>query len=148
MTLEEAKRIIRKRIKKCKHDRFYYDDEGSRGAKPAYEEALSILKQINTEPAPKDKMTLTELANEFRRLLEFEYMTASGYDGDQDCFKIKVWSGKEKPNYERFKGWTNSSPISGYLEIDYYHFKSEIDFSEYRNEAGYIDYSKCIVEVE
>ena len=148
MTIKEAKRIIRRRIKKCEYDRFYYDDEYSRDAGPAYKEALSILNQINTEPVEKDKITLTELANEFRRLLEFKYMTASGYDGDQDCFKIKIWTGREKPNYERFKGWTNSSPISNYCEIDYYHFKPEIDFSEYRNEAGYIDYSKCIVEVD
>ena len=145
MTLEEAKKEI---LKNQSSPITYSNMDYESGWEEAISKVLKIIEQVDKEPAQKDKLTLTELANEFRRLLEFKYMTASGYDGDQDCFRIKIWSGREKPNYKRFKGWTNSSPISNYCEIDYYHFKPEIDFSEYRNEAGYIDYSKCIVEVE
>ena len=147
MTLEEAKRIIRKRIKKCKHDRFYYDDEGSRGAKPAYEEALSILKQINTEPAPKDKVTLTELAHELRKVFDLRYLTAESYCCDFDRFKIMIWFGRYRPKYDITEGWISSSPLGNYVVIYCYDLGIEIDFSEYENEFGYIDFSKCIVEV-
>ena len=155
MTLEEAKRIIRKRIKKCKHDRFYYDDEGSRGAKPAYEEALSILKQINTEPAPKDKMTLTELAHEMRKIFWFKYLAAGEMfywgrshtvvfmSNEPLTLSVSDEGGEGCPCF--IHEWEGEDIIDVFSESD---LVCSLDLSEYKDENGEIDYSRCIVEVE
>ena len=148
MTLEEAKEKIRESLKKSHEDVDNYCDDGSRGEITAYTNALSILKQVDTEPAPKDKMTLTELAHELRKVFDLRYLTAESYCCDFDRFKIMIWFGRYRPKYDITEGWISSSPLGNYVVIYCYDLGIEIDFSEYENEFGYIDFSKCIVEVQ
>ena len=86
-------------------------------------------------------MTLAELAHELRKIFRFKYLTVD----DSRC--IYAWRGK-KPRYlEEEKYWTgNSSEISIVLET--WAREVYLDLSEYKDERGNIDYSKCIVEVE
>lgn len=85
-------------------------------------------------------MTLKELAIELRKVFEFRYLTIESHSG------IYAYSG-QKPEYSKnLDCWmcdfsktsivfrTNLSVIS-------------LDISEYMDEDGNIDYSKCIVEV-
>lgn len=147
MTLEEAKEKIRESLKKSHEDVDNYCDDGSRGEITAYTNALSILKHVDTEPAPKGKMTPTELAHELRRVFDLRYLTADSYPGDYDHFKIMIWFGRYRPKYDLPDGWIESSALSNYVAIYWNDLGIEIDFSEYENEFGYIDFSKCIVEV-
>ena len=143
MTLEEAMKMIcdhRAKVKRTKDDWHdgYYDGLTA---------ALMMLSK--DEPADtdkpiweaKDKMTLTELARELRKIFKFRYLTVD----DSRC--IYAWRGK-KPRYlEEEKYWTgNSSEISIVLET--WAHEVDLDLSEYRDADGNIDYSKCIVEVE
>ena len=94
-----------------------------------------------------DTMTLTELAHELRKVFDLRYLTANSYCYDSDRFKIMIWFGRYRPKYDITEGWINSSPLSNYVVIYWNDLGIEIDFSEYENEFGYIDFSKCIVEV-
>lgn len=95
-----------------------------------------------------DTMTLTELAHELRKVFDLRYLTAESYCCDFDRFKIMIWFGRYRPKYDITEGWISSSPLGNYVVIYCYDLGIEIDFSEYENEFGYIDFSKCIVEVQ
>ena len=144
MTLEEAKEKIRESLKKSHEDVDNYCDDGSRGEITAYTNALSILKQVDTEPAPKDKMTLTELAHELRKVFKFKYLTKDPI-GDIYC-----WDGK--PVYDAVESFWKSGSRGGVTPVLETWPSSmtvkTLDLSEYKDENGEIDYSKCIVEVE
>ena len=76
MTFEEAKKRIELAAEESRREYDLYKDEQSKGEEFGFIIALSILEQVDTEPAPKDKMTLTELAHELRKFFRFKYLTA------------------------------------------------------------------------
>lgn len=148
MTLEEAKKNIQERMNillkrygewKDAHPGWFASGELI-GQVEGLEEAMGILDEVDTEPVVKDKLTLTELAHELRNIFRFRYLTVD----DSRC--IYAWRGK-KPRYlEEEKYWTgNSSEISIVLET--WAHEVDLDLSEYADENGEIDFSKCIVEV-
>ena len=89
-----------------------------------------------------DKLTLTELARKLRKIFRFKYLTCDGCDDQRD---FCIWL--DKPEYTR-DGWTRYSPSEVVSLFESYLLAIQIDLSEYSDENGNIDYSKCIVEVE
>ncbi len=87
-------------------------------------------------------MTLKELAIELRKLFEFRYLTVDSTGS------IYAYSG-QKPEYTEEGGkkyW-----IGYFLEtsiiFETWSYVLSLDMSEYEDDQGNIDYSKCIVEV-
>lgn len=149
MTLEEAKKEIKRRA-----DAYYNCYKGWGKENPemrgslsflysssGLDEALEILDKV--EPVGKDKLTLKELAHEMRKIFRFKYLVACKHGTE-----IFVTMYQSKPEFVPiFKGWDRGRPaapcpiaVSEDLRID-------LDLSEYKDENGNIDYSKCIVEV-
>ena len=87
-------------------------------------------------------ITLTELAKELRKLFRFKYLTVSE---DWPLPTIIMWGGKVE--YDG-RGWNMIAPKSYYGSFNVSALCSNLDLSEYTDENGNIDYSKCIVEVE
>ena len=89
-------------------------------------------------------MTLTELANELRKIFRFKYLTKDSI-GDIYC-----WNGK--PVYDETESYWHSGSRGGVAPVlETWPSSSTVkslDLSEYANETGEIDYSKCIVEVD
>ena len=152
MTLEEAKKSIAESIEGYKRliteNERHFDGEDllSRGNLMGLAVAKNLIDSIEPARIP-ERMTLTELAHELRKLFNFRWLT---YDrrGD-DWYVINLW--KSKPVYE-IGMWCPKRDIeSDYPQsINRLFLKPEIelDLSEYPDTYGQIDYSKCIVEVE
>ena len=87
-------------------------------------------------------MTLKELAHGLRKIFRFKYLTASE---DWPLPTIILWGGKVE--YDG-RGWNMIAPKSYYGSFNVSALCTKLDLSEYRDENGTIDYSKCIVEVE
>ena len=87
-------------------------------------------------------MTLTELARELRKLFKFKYLTYSNeYEEDEICLfqgRVAYVDG----------AWNDQPPYAMAMVIDPDLLSAKLDLSEYADENGEIDYSKCIVEVE
>ncbi len=142
MTLEEAKKEIdRMTEEKWKtYENTCYTT--TLGEAYGLEDAMSVLDQVDGVPVGNpDPLTLKELAHELRKIFKFSYLTVD----DSRC--ICAWRG-EKPRYpEQGRYWTgNSWEVSIVLET--WAREVYINLSEYADENGDIDYSKCIVEVE
>lgn len=91
----------------------------------------------------KEKMTLTELARELRKIFRFKYLTVEiAIYNPYFC----LW--RERP-YWNGKYWGAKEDGQKHLVTDFLDFEivESIDLSEYRDADGNIDYSKCIVEV-
>lgn len=90
-------------------------------------------------------MTLTKLTNELRKLVSIRYVTI----GKSDCGDLCICGFRNKPLYlDRFLGdntnfWFGDALFNINIDI----LKCDLDLSEYTNEKGNVDYSKCIVEV-
>ena len=141
MTLEEAKKEINRMTEekwKTYENTCYTITLGE-----AYglEEAISILDQVDGVPVGNsDKLTLKELARELRKLFKFRYLTVTD---DWPMSTVMMWS--KKPQYDR--GW-NIVFSNSYLGSFNCVAVRNIDLSEYADENGNVDYSKCIVEVK
>ena len=91
-------------------------------------------------------MTLTELARELKKLIDFDYMTLH----KNWCQKPVICLWKGKPRYMHGNdngGWQRILGISdlvGFLDAKSF---IGLDVSEYKTEDGIIDFSRCIVEV-
>lgn len=85
-------------------------------------------------------MTLKELTCELRKIFKFKYLTVSNTNG---CC-INVWKYFKPEWNESDEEW-----IGCYLAFDIYpdELICELDFSEYVDADGDVDFSKCIVEV-
>ena len=144
MTLEEAKERIKQAAEESRRDYYLYEDEQLKGEEFGLITALSILKHVDTEPAQKDKMTLAELAHELRKIFKFKYLTKDPVGN------ICCWNGK--PVYDAVEDfWVTGSRggVSPVLETwPSAMTVKTLDLSEYKDENGEIDYSKCIGEVE
>ena len=144
MTLEEAMKMIydhRAKVKRTKDD--WHD---------GYYDGLTAALMMLSEDDPadtdkpiweaKDKMTLKELAREMRKILRFRYLTYERNVLDEG--EICLW--EFKPTYCE-GSWRISLDASSYMAIYPEFLSFNLDLSEYRDENGNIDYSKCIVEV-
>ena len=147
MTLEEAKKeilgmsmgAIGERGMNPLKEGISYD-----GLIRTYDDILAILAKVDTEPATKDKMTLTELAHELRKIFKFKYLTVEiAIFNPYFC----LWT--ERP-YWNGTYWGAKEDGQKHIVTDFLSFETvaSIDLSEYKDENGEIDYSKCIVEVE
>ena len=168
MTLEELRNAV------CRHideNRDAYNETGDECYRAVKEELLHILGLIDTvdhEPVGKDKMTLEELARELRKILPRTRYVTVGNNPEASIVGDKVVSifyerdgRKSKPEYNknsmRPNTWGLKHPkLKVYGEPFYapgfYQFYvkeiADLDLSEYADEDGNVDYSKCIVEVE
>ena len=141
MTLEEAKKKI-KAQSEAEWEEF--KKSGSmlcQGFALGADDALETLDKVESS-GNLDKLTLKELAREMRKLFEFDYVTVDTNES------ITFWV--RKPLYISMCGlWDRNAYLDSWdiFNID---FSSAVnlDLSEYADESGEIDYSKCIVEVE
>ena len=135
MTLEEAKKEIEGRIDLWRKGLLYVPDGLSL--------ALAILNEVDTEPVGNpEQLTLKELAREMRKVFIFDYVTID------DDGTITSWRGK--PLYISTIGVWDRNAYLGSLDIFHTDISCtvDLDLSEYADESGEIDYSRCIVEVE
>ena len=140
MTLEEAKKKIKAQAEAEWEE---FRKTGSmlcQGFALGADDALETLDKVESSGNP-DKMTLKELAREMRKLFEFDYVTVDANES------ITFWV--RKPLYISMCGlWERNAYLDSWdiFNID---FSSAVnlDLSEYADENGEIDYSRCIVEV-
>ena len=142
MTLEEAKKQIQAQAN-AKWEEFKKTGSSlHQGFALGGEDALEILDEVDAEPVGNpDKLTLTELARETRKLFEFDYVTVDA-EGS-----ITFWV--RKPLYISMCGlWERNAYLDSWdiFNIDI-SSAVNLDLSEYKDAGGNIDYSKCIVEV-
>ena len=142
MTFEEAKRRIEECMKQSTDDYNRYEDEVSRGEADAYKHALEILECIEPVGNP-DKLTLKALAHELRKIFRFRYLTCEIYYRSKRYF-ISLWNGKPRWGGGAWWWCDNCDLIA---EIKLHMNFTELNLSEYANENGEIDCSRCIVEV-
>lgn len=93
-------------------------------------------------------MTLSELAYDLKKIIAFDYITVhKNWCQEPEIF---LWDGK--PEYSPTQdvgGWQRVIGKSKALcWFGVYSIIGGLNLSEYKNEDGNIDYSKCIVEVE
>ena len=135
MTLDEAKKEIEGRIDLWRKGLLYVPDGLSL--------ALAILNEVDTEPVGNpDKMTLRELARELRKIFRFKYLTA--HRSGVELF-LRMYA--KKPSYfKTYNVWSNADAVFFPIAVSE-DLRVDLDLSEYKDENGDIDYSKCIVEV-
>ena len=90
-----------------------------------------------------DTMTLTELAHELRKIFKFRYLT-----GEIAIYNSYFCMWDQKPRWDG-KYWRSEEDGKKHIVTDFLtcDIAGEIDLSEYKDEQGNIDYSRCIVEV-
>lgn len=105
------------------------------------------------------RMTLTELAHKLREIFKFDILTYSAWE-DGDCYvteqldEIILWYRRvldALPEYDdTANNFYGGAEIIALLNISSMSamISEALDLSEYKDENGKIDYSKCIVEVE
>lgn len=138
MTVNAALKMICDHRAKVKRHR----DDWHDGYYDGLTAALMMLSE--DEPADtdkpiweaKDKMTLKELARALRKIFDFGYLTVCEYS-------IALFRIDDKPWFEGT--WEGRFDRIGTLCI--WACANALDLSEYKDENGNIDYSKCIVEV-
>lgn len=137
MTLEEAKRKL-ERLHKAKHfacvrtnvSIYKYEADG-------IAKALQIIEKVDTEPVVNsDTLTLTGLAYELGKLFHFKYLTLDS----EDCL---IWD--KEPFYAHSEEWVSFE--GGFFVVPVSIIKRTLDLSEYEDESGKVDYSKCIVDL-
>lgn len=89
--------------------------------------------------AKPGKITLRELATELYNILPFDYLAAW-----ELCGKLSISGHVRKPCHYG-SGWDLESNVVFLFDIA---DPSRVDLSEYSDESGEIDYSKCVVEVK
>ena len=159
MTLEEAKKeilgmsmgAIGERGMNPLKEGISYD-----GLIRTYDDILAILAKVDTDPIKKDKMTLTELAHELRKIFRFKYL-AYGEEFRWGQVHYQLLIGDEPFHLEVTDEGGEGCPCIihewfgdglAYLFDATEYLVPNLDLSEYADENGTIDYSKCIVEVE
>lgn len=96
----------------------------------------------------KKTITLNELAIELRKIIDFKYLTACGKMTGDNPIGLDLFRG-ERPWFSDDGFWVNNYVVAGgSLVIPAGILTRNIDLSEYADEAGNIEYNKCIVEVE
>lgn len=92
-------------------------------------------------------MTLTELAYKLRDIIDFRYLTACGKIVGNNIVGLDIFKG-DKPWFSDDGYWVNNYVVAGgSLVIPAGILAENLDLSEYADESGNIDYSKCIVDL-
>lgn len=149
MTLEEAKKELKKLYEE-KHEAFLrtsmslFDAEAN-----GIKEAIKIVDKIDDEPVGNsDTLTLEELANKLREIIDFRYLTACGKMVGNNIVGLDLFRG-DRPWFSDDGYWVNNYVVAGgSLVIPAGILAVNLDLSEYVDESGKVDYSKCIVEVQ
>ena len=118
--------------------RSHSEDDYFKGMADGYKLSIDALKWLSGNP---EQLTLKELAHEMRKLFEFDYVTVDANES------ITFWV--RKPLYISMCGlWERNTYLNSW-DIFNVDFSSAVnlDLSEYADENGEIDYSRCIVEV-
>lgn len=119
--------------------RSHSEDDYFKGIAEGYKLSIDALKGLSGN---LDKLTLKELAHELRKIFKFKYLTASLNT------RIHLWSGRAPIYRINGKYWTSDFIKTSVLgELMGMELVNVLDLSEYKDENGNIDYSKCIVEV-
>ncbi len=143
MTIEKLRNAVCRYIDENREAYNETGDECYRAVKEELLHILGLIDSVDSEPVGNpDKLTLTELARELRKIFRFRYLTASE---DWPLPTIIMWGGKVE--YDG-RGWNMIEPKSYYGSFNVSALCTKLDLSEYKDENGNIDYSKCIVEVE
>lgn len=139
MTLEEAK----KEISDPRYEVFSDEsNDYTSGKSDALGKAPKVLDKVASESAgTPDTLTLMGLARELRKLFDFKYLTCDDYDQQID---FCIW--QDKPYFTDHE-WKTDPPRAMSLLIEPDLLIASVDLSEYADESGAIDYSRCIVEV-
>lgn len=89
-------------------------------------------------------ITLEELAYELRKIFKFKYLIVENIRYEND---LTVWIYECLPVFEADKGlwYSDHGHDVGFFVSD---LVKHLDLSEYKDESGKIDFSKCIVEVK
>ena len=147
MTLDEAKKKIKETAER---DWEEYEKTGSllyKGFALGADDALDILSKVDAEPVVKDKLTLTELAHELRKIFKFKYLTVDKDFRNDNKPTIAIW--KDRPEFNQWNEWEMGLiPCNGCFDVEMLNIAEALDLSEYKDADGNVDYSKCIVEVE
>ena len=158
MTLEEAKKKIKAQAEAEWEE---FKKSGSmlcQGFALGADDALETLDKVESSGNP-EHLTLKELAREMRKIFEFDILTYSAWE-DGDCYvteqldEIVLWFRRVPdalPEYDETAGnFYGDVEVCALLKISSMSalVSEAIDLSEYADESGEIDYSKCIVEVE
>lgn len=143
MTLEETKKKIKAQAEAEWEE---FKKTGSmlcQGFALGADDALETLDKVESSGNP-EQLTLTELANELRKIFKFKYLACEFYGGSK-FYVISLWNGEP-----RWRGgswwWCDNCDLIADIKL---HMKFvEPNLSEYTDADGILDYSKCIVEVE
>ena len=112
--------------------------------------ALRAMDNAAAKPVGNpDTLTLTELAHELRNVFKFKYLTVSP-DICGCPMEIYCWT-SIRPTYNaKGRMWIISQEGSQTIasSLDAWNLEKSLDLSEYADDNGEIDYSRCIVEVE
>lgn len=167
MTFEEAKREI-ERLDDCLWSEFEKNpNPKTYGEARAYEEACHILDEVDTEPVGKpDKMTLTELAHELRKIFKFRYLTVQPTFYRDPCNNINKYCGDaielwdREPRFLSDKGFREDCFLdggpTGRFGKEYMHPENLVAYlelglsktiEEMLKDGDFSEYEKCIVEV-
>lgn len=94
-------------------------------------------------------MTLTELAKRLRKIFRFKYLTVSP-DFCGCPAEIYCWTSIRPAYNAKGSMWIISQEGSQTIACSFegWHLETSLDLSEYADEHGEVDYSRCIVEVE
>ena len=138
MTLEDLRSATCRYIDENREAYNETGDECYRAIKEELLHILGLIDAVDNEPVAKDKLTLTELARELRKIFKFRYLTVSPYREE-----VLLWW--DKPESDGFYWWATETctQVAFYSDV----LSVPINLSEYKDENGAIDYSKCIVEV-
>ena len=106
------------------------------------DEALYAIDDSSIDEVP-NRMTLRELARQPLWILKYRYITVSDFN-HKGHLVMEFW--EDKPTFSKVACiWDHASFI---YTVDVSNLGFTLDLSEYKDENGEIDYSKCIVEVE
>lgn len=155
MTLEELRNAVCRYIDENREAYNETGDECYRAVKEELLHILGLIDSVDHEPVGNpDKMTLTELAHEWRKIIKFKYLAYGEIFAWGGCYpvlttgvlplrlEVRDVGGEGAPCY--IHEWISDGVTNGFLPED---LAVSIDLSEYADENGEIDYSKCIVEV-
>lgn len=168
MTHQELRDAVSRHIEEYRDAYNETGDERYRAVKEELLHVLGLIDAVDGKPVGKDKLTLTELAHELRKILPRTRYVTVGDNPKASIVGDKIVSifyerdgRKPKPEYNKDSmqpnTWGVKHPkievygkpfyVPGIYQF-YVHEVATLDLSEYADENGEIDYSRCIVEVE
>lgn len=143
MTHQELRDAVSKHIDEYRDAYNETGDERYRAVKNELLHVLGLIDAVDGKPVGKDKLTLEELAQELRKIFIFKYLIA--HKSGVELFIVMYVT---RPEFiTQYKIWDRGKPAAPCPIAASEDLRCDIDLSEYKDENGEIDYSKCIVEV-